>query len=183
MIYQIVDKTGKVFLQDDIYIDAELTRQYPYNPEKDFPNDYREDLAKGVISGNPNLLSSNISPVFVPNADFITIKEPQGGFYSLAYSYRFGSIEGITSTTEWENYSKTLIVEVFPYREDGLYASKNRTVLSKEVSGVDSILSAQFSHEWLDKNRNSAQKYYLRITDESGNILKEAYLQFIPYTQ
>ena len=183
LIYQVVDKTGKVFLQEDIYINTELSYQYPDNPEKDFPNDYPEDLAEGVITGNPNLLSSNISPVFIPDEKFITIKEPQGGFHSLAYSYRFGPIKGITSTIEWENFSKTLVVEIFPYREDGLYASENRTVLSKEISSVDSILSAQFPHEWLDKKRDSAQKFYLRITDESGNILKEAYLQFIPYTQ
>ena len=183
LFYQIVDKDGEIFLQEDIYIDTELTQQYPDNPEKDFPNDYHEDLNDGVVIGNPNLLSSNISPVFISNEDFITIKEPQGGFHSLAYSYRFRSIEGITSTAEWENFSKTLVIEVFPYREDGLYTSENKTVLLKEISGVDTVLSAQFPHEWLDKKWNGAQKFYLRITDESGNILKEAYLQFIPYTQ
>ncbi len=183
LIYQVVDKTGKVFLQDDIYLDTELSHQYPDNPEKDFSNDYREDVTEGVIIGNPNLLSSNISPVFIPNEDFIIIKEPQGGFHSLTYSYNFGRVEGITATSELDNLSKTLIVEVFPYREDGLYVSANKTVLSKKIPGVSGILSAQFPHEWLDKKRDNAQNFYLRIADENGNILKEAYLHFIPYIQ
>ena len=183
LVYQIVDKTGKIFFQDAIYIDSDLVKQYPDNPERDFPNTYREDLTEGLIIGNPNFFSSNISPVFIPNENLIIIKEPQGGFYSLAYSYNFALDEGISGSAELEDLSETIIVEVFPYSESASYTLENKTILSKEISGVSGILSAEFPHEWLDKKRDSDQKFYLRVSDENGNILREAYLYFIPYAQ
>ena len=181
LVYQVADKTGKVFFQDEIYIDSDLVKQYSDNPERDFPNTYREDLTEGLIIGTPNLLSSNISPVFIPNENLITIKESKGGFYNLTYSYNFSLVEGISGSSELEDISKTLIVEVFPHSENDSYTLENKTVLSKEISGVSGILSAEFPHEWSDKKRHSKQKFYLRISDKNGEIYKETYLQFIPY--
>jgi hypothetical protein len=181
LFYQIVNEKGDIAWQDEIYLDHDLSRQYPESYPKIFPEDYPEIVRKGIVIGYPNLLSINIAPVFLPSGKFIPIKEPRGGFYGLDYRYNFGYATGITATVELQKISDELVIEVIPYREDGLFTNQRGTVLSGEISGVSGILQANFPHEWLDNKRDNDQKFYLRIADEDGNIYKEAYIHFIPY--
>jgi len=43
-------------------------------------------------------------------------------------------------------------------------------------------MQVNFPHEWLNKECDNDSKFYLRITNEDGNIYKEVYLHFVPYT-
>lgn len=181
LVYQIVDEMGEVFWQEEIYLDSELSTQYPENDPRKYPEDYPEIVKTGIVIGEPNLLSINIAPVFLPGEKFITVNEPQGGFHSLAYRYNIACAMGITASIEMQHVFDELIIELFPYREDGLYATESALFLSGDISEVNGILQANFPHEWLDKKRDDDQKFYLRIADGNGNTCKEAYIHFIPY--
>ncbi len=180
-VYQVVDEVGNIFWEDEIYLDHDLSKQYPENYPKNFPEDYPDLVKEGLVVGEPNLLSINTVPIFLPQGKFIPIEEPQGGFYRLDYIFNLVYTTGITATVEIQNFVDELIIELFPYREDGSYANESAYILSSEVSGAGCLLQANFPHDWLDKKRYNDQRFYLRIADGDGNIYKEAYFHFIPY--
>lgn len=183
LIYQVVDKTGKVFFQDEIYINHNLNRQSPSSTEKSFSDAYSEYVNQGLILGFPNLFSETVIPVFLTEDNIITVKEPHGGFHSLHFEYGFAQATGITSTNDLQTLSENLVIQVFPYQESDSYSSQEAIALKGKISGVSGVLQASFPHAWLDeKSHRVEQKFYLRIGDKNGNIYKEAYILFIPYT-
>lgn len=181
-VYQVVDKTGEVFWQDEFYINNNLINQYQDNSKNIIPENYPDYVNEGLIIGFPNLLSNNISPLFLSDGNNITIKEPQGGFYGLHYQFGFCAATGITSTNELQELSENLVIELFLYQEDGFYINQEATVLSGEISGAGGVLQANFPHNWLDVKRTHNQIYYLRIADRDGTIYNEAYIHFFPNT-
>ena len=180
-VYQIVNDTGEVFWQDEIYLDVGLTEEYVGYSDKVCPYDYPKDVLDGVIIGKPNLLSEKISPVFLPEDEFIHVKEPRCGFYALSYRYNLASALGVTSADEIELLDDELVIELFPFRQDGLYEAEQAERLSAHISGVSGILQVDFPHEWLDQVRDSDQKSYLKISDADGRVYKDLNLWFVPY--
>ncbi len=181
-MYQIVDDADEVFFQDEFYIQHGLNTQYQGDSKKTFPDGYPDYVNEGLIIGFPNLLSNNISPVFLTNEGAITVQEPRGGFYRLHFEYNFATATGITGTDELRTLSKNLLIELFPCQENGFCNDQEAIVLSGVISGVSGILQASFPHEWLDQERDDAQTFCLRIADKDNNVYKEVYLHFIPYT-
>ena len=179
--YRVVDRTGKVFFQDEFYVQQGLKNQYWGHTQKTFPDGYPEYVNDGVVIGFPNLLSDTISPVFLSDGDMITVQEPRGGFYELHFEYGFANATGLTGTDDLQEMSENLVIELRPRQGDGACAPRGAIPLSGTISGVSGVLSVDFPREWLSQKRDNPQDFCLRVTDKDGNLYKETYLRFIPY--
>jgi hypothetical protein len=142
----------------------------------------RESIEKGVVVGKPNLLQEDKAKFTDRQEEFIVTKEIHGGFYELTYAFDLVEVTAIKATSEMEALADELTIELFPYQEDGEYSAKNSEVLTGEVFSVAGIFYVYFPYDWLTEERNDEQSFYLRISDGEGNIYKEDYFLFVPYT-
>ena len=172
LVYQIVDEAGKVSWQDEHYLILGLSPP---------PANHNVDVAEGLVIGYPNLVSEDTAR-FTHQGKFIPIKEPQGSFYSLSYAFDFIKASGITATSEMEALADGLAITLFPYREDGEYSIENSYALTGEVSAGGYVFQVHFPFDWLSEVFNDDHMFYLRVADSEGNIYKEEYLHFVPYT-
>jgi hypothetical protein len=180
LVYQVTDKSGEVFWEEEIYLSRDLVHIY-YNDEgRDFPNDYPQAVVEGVLTGEPNLMTNSSILIFTQeNGEFI-LQEPPGGFYSLAYQYDIYQATGISSTAALEELSGNLSYELYPYNENGVYNKAEALILEGEISGGSGTLSVKFPHSWLDKDRRYIEKYLLIIHESEGTFYQEIILKFKP---
>lgn len=180
LVYQVTDKSGEVFWEEEIYLDRDLVHIY-YNDEgRDFPNDYPQAVNEGVLIGTPNLMGNKNTLIFTLENDWYTVQEPLGGFFYLAYQYSITKATGITATADLEDLSNYLVCELHPYHEDGVYRQEEALILEAEISGASGVLSANFPHAWLDEKQGNIKQYLLLIHEPAGDFFKEIKIQFQP---
>jgi hypothetical protein len=174
LVYQVVDKKGDVFWEEEIYLGKDLRHTYFNLEGKDFPNDFPRDLEDSVMLGTPNLMVDKEIPIFTPENEKFILQEPSGGFFSLSYQYQ---VPHLTSTAALEELSQALIINLYP--EDN---ACNTDILSLEgeISGVSGVLTVEFPHTWLDRERLNSEEYLLIIQDQTGSFYKEIRFQFNP---
>ena len=143
-------------------------------------DEIKDYFVDGIIMGYPHSRLEN-ETAFVRQDKAITIIEPRDGFYLLYYMFDFSTVTGITATSEQEALAKELKIELFSYRDDGEYSSETPKELRGEVISVAGVSYVYLPIEWLKKITNYTQPLYLRITDGDGNIIKENFIQYIPY--
>lgn len=143
-------------------------------------DEIKDNFVDGIIMGYPHSRLEN-ETAFVRQDNAITIIEPRDGFYLLYYMFDFSTVTGITATSEQEALAKELNIEFFSYRDDGEYSSETPKELRGEVISVAGVSYVYLPIEWLKKTNNYTQPLYLRITDGVGNIIKENFIQYIPY--
>lgn len=143
-------------------------------------DEIKDNFVDGIIMGYPHSRLEN-ETAFVRQDKAITIIEPRDGFYLLYYMFDFSTVTGITATSEQEALAKELNIDLFSYRDDGEYSSETPKELRGEVVSVAGVSYVYLPIEWLKKTNNYTQPLYLRITDGDGNIIKEDFIQYIPY--
>jgi len=174
LVYQIVDGAGKVSWQSELYNSIGLSRLPVY---------YDSDTATGVVVGYPKLVSEDTA-LFTHQGTFISIEEPRGGFDHLHYEFDFLMESGTTMTSfDLIELTEELAIRVFPFREDGEYATENSFALSgRTLGGGGPFFQVHFPYDWLSEAFKIDQNYYLSIADDEGHIYIEEYFHFIPYT-
>ena len=143
-------------------------------------DDIKGSFVDGIIFGYPHSRLEN-ETAFVRKDKTITIIEPRDGFYLLYYMYDFSTVTGITATAEQESLAGELKISLFSYTDDGEYSSENSKELRGEVISVAGVSYIYLPIEWLENIINNTQPFYLRITDGDGNMIKEDFIQYIPY--
>lgn len=143
-------------------------------------DEIKDYFVDGIIMGYPHSRLEN-ETAFVRQDKAITIIEPRDGYYLLYYMFDFSTVTGITATSEQESLAKELNIELFSYRDDGEYSSETPKELRGEVISVAGVSYVYLPIEWLKRTNNYTQPLYLRITDGDGNIIKENFIQYIPY--
>jgi hypothetical protein len=174
LVCQVINENGKVVWQSNLY----LSNNFSWLPEEV----YRTGIVygNGVVVGYPNLLSQDRS-LFLHEEEFITVKEPIGGFYRLSYTFSLAQVAKPMSVYDLVEFSKRLVVRIFQYHENGEYAVGNGYVLSGEVSATSGIFTVDFPNSWLSHSFKGTTDYYLRIEDIDGNIIKEEFFHFIEF--
>ena len=124
--------------------------------------------------------SSNENEIeFFPQGQFVTIQEPQSGFYRLSYWFDFVHAAGISAVTEQEEVASKLSIRLFPYREDGKYSVADSHPAIGTVHAVVGSFVVDLPIDYMRENANS--KFYLKLVDDNGKIIKDEYFVFIPY--
>ena len=151
------------------------------NAGLDNSDEVRNAVDIGVLIGYPYSVYEN-ETAFFRQGKFITIHEPAGGFYRLYYIFNFVLATGITTTSEQEAEASNLTIRLFPYQENGEYFSDNFYPLLGEVDTAWGGFTLDLPIDYLNENVVGNNSYYLQIVDGKGNIIKDEYFIFVPYT-
>ena len=174
LIYQIVDQSGNVAWQDDLYLSMNLSQYSDNNLPGDISNN-------GWVVGKPNLMDEDQIFYTDRQEKFIVITGIRGGFYELVYTFNLAGVTGITATSEMEALAEEIICELFSYDDDGNTLAKNSEFLSGEVIFIAGLYSVYFPPDWLSSEQFPERSYYLKITDGNGTIIQEDFIHFFPY--
>ena len=134
-------------------------------------------FTKGVILGYPYSLNENES-AFFHEGKFISIYEPQGGFYRLFYAFNFMVATGESVSSVFEPIANSLKIRLFEYREDGQYDVSDSLPISGKL--VLYVFTVELPIDFLSENSESNHKYFLQIVDHKGQSIKDEYIMFIP---
>lgn len=172
LFYQIVDENDDVVWHDDLYVFSEISIPYPIRYHGAF------------VVGYPKSFNENAEVYTLQDQEkFILVKEPKGGFYKLYYSFNFGAATGITGTVNQGRIEDELIIRLFQYQADGDYSQINSYLLSGKINQGSGLFSVVFPPNLINIEWDTTNKYYLSVTDEKGEILKEEYFHLIPFDQ
>jgi hypothetical protein len=141
----------------------------------------RESVNEGVFIGYPYSLYENETSFFQQET-FTTIFEPQGGFYRLYYMFYFNPTIGNASIHELEKIATELSIKLFQYKESGEYTNESYYPLQGELQTTWGGYILDLPIDYLKENQNDNNMYYLQFVDSTGNIIKEEYFIFIPYS-
>lgn len=180
LVYQVIDKSGEIFWEEEIYLDLDLVHTYFIDEGRDFPNDFPQAIGEGVFTGTPNLMTNKNILIFTQDDGEFTVQEPPGGFHSLSYQYGLIYAPEMTEARDINDLSESIVIELHPYNENGVYNPEDALILEGEVSGGSGILSVDFSHSWLDEDCRNIEKNLLIIRDPEGTFYKEIIFQFKP---
>ena len=136
--------------------------------------------ADGGLIGYPYSVHER-ETVFFREGKFITVQEPQGGFYRLYYMFNFVRATGVTATMEQEALASELTINLFPYQSDGDYSASDSYPVIGEIRSVAGLYTVDFPIDSLKENVNGDNMYYLQIVDGKGNIIQDEYFIFVPY--
>ncbi len=143
-------------------------------------DDVRNAINEGVLLGYPYSLYQN-EAAFFRQGEFITVQEPQGGFYRLYYMFNFVLATGVSATIEQEELASELTINFFPYRSDRDYTHSETYPVVGEIHSTSGVYTVDLPIEILKSNVSGDNKYHLQIVDSKGNTIKEEYFIFIPY--
>src|SRR6185503_9377610 len=82
--------------------------------------------------------------VFLRQGKFITVQEPQGGFYRLYYMFNFVRATGVTATIEQEALASELTINLFPYQSDGNYSASDSYPVIGEIRSGAGLYTVDF---------------------------------------
>ena len=119
--------------------------------------------------------------VFLKQGKFITVQEPQGGFYRLYYMFNFVRATGVSATIEQEALANELTINLFSYRSDGDYSASDSYPVIGEIHSVVGLYTVDLPIDSLKENVNGDNMYYLQIVDGKGNTIQDEYFIFVPY--
>ncbi len=173
--YQIVNGLGEVQAAHSFYLN--LYGEY-------LLSDTFADVSRldGGIVGYPGLMGES-KDVFPRTGQVITVRGPRGGFYQLHY-YAKGAIRWYSGIWTEETPGE-VIIQVFLFRDDGMYDSENAYILPdhrkiQEPKNFD--FEVAFTFDEIDDALGQGNAFYIRFLDKDGNIVGEDYLYFIPYS-
>ena len=124
--------------------------------------------------------SSNENEIeFFRQGQFVTIQEPQSGFYRLSYWFDFVNASGVSGTIAQEEVASKLSIRLFPYREDGNYSTADSHPAIGTVHAIGGYFVVDLPIDYMRGNINN--KFYLELVEDKGKIIKDEYFVFIPY--
>lgn len=173
--YQVLNEQGKVQQQGN----------FAFNPHPLFASGggLMGNIHDGITVGFPYSLNEKETEFF-HEGKFITIHELKSGFYRLSYLFNLTEATGVSATVEQEKVANELTIRFFPYQEEGNYFDRDAYLADGTLIHTAGIYQVHLPIDYLRNNTNSNNnKYYLRVLDGSGKIVREEYFVFIPYTQ
>ena len=121
--------------------------------------------------------------VFPRIGQVITVVQPHGGFYQLHY-YAKDAIRWYSGIWTEETPGE-MIIQVFLFREDGIYDSENAYTLPdhrKIQVPKNYDFEVAFTYNELTDVLGQGNAFYVRFLDKNGNIIGEDYFYFVPYS-
>jgi len=175
--YQVVDENGDIKLKHSFYLN-------PYSSYLISDTFGDVDRLDGGIIGYPNLIDES-KAVFPHEGKVIPVNEPRGGFFQLHYLVRVSRLR-LSSGVWTEETSNEVVIQVFLYRDDGIYNVENSYMIpdQRKIRGPKNYDFKVFlTIDELRESLGQGNAFYLRFLDKNGNILGEEYLYFVPYSQ
>lgn len=175
--YQVVDEKGSIRLERSFYLN-------PYNSYLISDTFGEVDIFDGGIIGYPNLMDES-KTIFPREGQAIVVREPRGGFFQLHYLVRISRLN-LFSGIWTEETSDGVVIQIFPYRDHGLYVVENSYTIpdQRKIRGPKNYnFEFFFTIDELREIFRDENEFYLRFLDKDGNILGGDYLYFIPYSQ
>lgn len=175
--YQVVNESGDIKLVHGFYLN-------PYGSYLISDTFGDVDSLDGGIIGYPNLMDES-KAVFPRERKAILVHEPHGGFFQLHYLVRTSNLQ-LPSGIWTEETSDGVIVQIFSYREDGVYNSNNSYTLPddrKIREKKNYNFEVYFTVGELRESLGEGNEFYIRFLDKDGNFLGEDYFYFDSYPQ
>ena len=175
--YQVVNENGDIKLEHSFYLN-------PYGSYLISDTFGDMDGLDGGIIGYPNLMDEN-KAIFPRERKAILVREPRGGFFQLHYLVRTSNLQ-LSSGIWTEETSDGVIVQIFLYRDDGIYDANNSYTLpnDRKIRGKKNYnFEVYFTIDELREALGEGNEFYIRILDKDGNFLGEDYFYFAPYSQ
>lgn len=166
--YQLVDEQKSLLWQG----------YFSMNPDSILVNVDTQTLMKeGGIIGYPYSLNEN-EAAFFHEGKYITIQEPQSGFYRLFYVYNIRLATPSLGTDLGE-----VTIKLFPYQDGRDFSVNNSAPIMEQMTSGVGILTIEYPIDMLRENINGDNMYYLQILDSQGNVIKDDYFVFTPYNR
>jgi hypothetical protein len=174
--YQVVDEKGDIKLEHSFYLN-------PYGGYLISDTFGDVDRLDGGIIGYPYLMDES-KTVFPREGQVIPVREPRGGFYRLHYFVNVSRLE-LPSGIWTEETSDEVVIQVFLYRDDGMYVAGNSYTIpdGRKIWWPKNYdFEVSFTIDELKKSLGDRNAFTLRFLDKNGNILGEDYFYFVPYS-
>ena len=170
--YQVYNEQGKVQQQGNISINPHVL----FHSGGGLIGDFKD----GVTLGFPYSTQEREAEFF-HQGKFVTIHEPESGFYRLTYTFDLAQASGIFSVSELDAMATKLAISIFPYREDGRYSQSDSYLVTGNAILVGGIYIVELPIDYLKKNSEGTYTYYLHIEDNGGTTIKDETFMFVPY--